>query len=317
MTRPSQHPLHQCICKAREYKQGTPHPSNLENIGRYFPEYLRTMETIYPYIRPPWWTLKANIHIDGNKDKAEKYHLQAISNPIPGHPTTHIYTDGSGINDGIGAAIFCPTSLYTEQRYLSTASESIVYAAELEAISMAITHVNELTTGLTNIRRPKTCCIFTDSQPAIKSLTKPKRQSEQEIIKRILDLIDKIHEAAPTYTIHLEWVPEHVGIEGNEKADQAAKQAATQKTNPLPKKTILKSARANAIYQSIKQQNQNEWNNGKKTAVPLRQMSNTITAKAKPPTHIYEKLGNKRKRIAWIARLRTGHCSLNQYLARF
>jgi len=77
-----------------------------------------------------------------------------------------------------------------------------------------------------------------------------------------------------------------VGIEGNEKVDQAAKRAATQKMNPLPKKTILKSARANAIYQLIKQQNQNDWNNGKKTAVPLHQMSNTITAKAKPPTHI-------------------------------
>jgi len=46
-------------------------------------------------------------------------------------------------------------------------------------------------------------------------------------------------------------------------------------------------------------------------------MTNTRTAKAKPPTHIYEKLGNKRKHIPWIARLRTGHCSLNQYLARF
>jgi len=87
--------------------------------------------------------------------------------------------------------------------------------------------------------------------------------------------------------------------------------------NPLPKKTILKSARANAIYQSIKQQNQNDWNNGKKTVVLLRQMSHTIMAKAKPSTHIYEKIGNKRKHIAWIAKLRTGHCSLNQYLARF
>ena len=89
-----------------------------------------------------------------------------------------------------------------------------------------------------------------------------------------------------------------MGIEGNEKVDQAAKRAATQKMNPLPKKTILKSARASAIYQSIKQQNQNDWNNGKKMVVPLRQMSNTIMAKAKLSTHIYEKIGNKRKHIA-------------------
>src|SRR5271170_3543600 len=36
-----------------------------------------------------------------------------------------------------------------------------------------------------------------------------------------------------------------------------------------------------------------------------------------PSTHIYNQLGNKRRQIAWIARLRTGHCSLNQYLERF
>ena len=33
-------------------------------------------------------------------------------------------------------------------------------------------------------------------------------------------------------------------------------------------------------------------------------------------SRIYEQL-SKRKHIAWIARLRTGHCSLNTYLERF
>src|SRR5271154_5923199 len=37
----------------------------------------------------------------------------------------------------------------------------------------------------------------------------------------------------------------------------------------------------------------------------------------KPSIHIYNQLSNKRRQIAWIARLRTGHCSLNQYLERF
>jgi len=36
-----------------------------------------------------------------------------------------------------------------------------------------------------------------------------------------------------------------------------------------------------------------------------------------PSAHIYNQLGNKRRHIAWIARFRTGHCSLNQYLERF
>jgi hypothetical protein len=38
--------------------------------------------------------------------------------------------------------------------------------------------------------------------------------------------------------------------------------------------------------------------------------------RTKSSTGIYEQLC-KRKHIAWVARLRTGHCSLNTYLKRF
>ncbi len=38
---------------------------------------------------------------------------------------------------------------------------------------------------------------------------------------------------------------------------------------------------------------------------------------AKSTSRIYDELGNQRKDIAWIASLRMGHCSLNDYLHRF
>jgi hypothetical protein len=117
-----------------------------------------------------------------------------------------------------------------------------------------------------------------------------------------------------SYKLQLQRVPGHVGIEGNEKADQAAKEAATD-LQEGSWQTNLKSARSNAIYQAIKQQWQKEWENDRETARSLRHM--TKSSNTKPPSHIYDKLGNKRKHIAWIAQLRTGHCSLNQYLARF
>jgi hypothetical protein len=53
--------------------------------------------------------------------------------------------DGSGINEGIGAAMYSPTERYTQQRYLGTSSESMVYAGELEAILMAVTYAQDLT----------------------------------------------------------------------------------------------------------------------------------------------------------------------------
>ena len=296
-----------------------PFPSNLGNIAKHFPEYIREIETIQPHIRPPWWSLKATIRIDENKEKAEDHHSQTtahLTNPITEgpNPTTeiaHIYTDGSGINQGIGAAMYCHTTQHISLRHLGKETESMVYAGELEAIHMAITHAKELATEITG------CRIFTDSQPAIKSIAKPRRQSGQSIIKRILDEIEELQRTKSAYTLSFEWVPGHVGIEGNEKADEAAKKAATQ-TDPSesgPWQMTLKSARANAIHQAIKKECNKEWANGRKTATKLRQV--TKTTNVKPSAHIYETLGNKRKNIATIARLRTGHCSLNHYLHRF
>jgi hypothetical protein len=123
------------------------------------------LETIVPYIRPPWWSLKASIHIDIDKETAEAHHLQTI--PQLHNETAQFYTDGSGINDGIGAAMYCHTDQFVQQRYLGRSSESMVYAGELEAIYMAITHAKDLTQTETRI--------FSDSQPAMKSLAKPKR----------------------------------------------------------------------------------------------------------------------------------------------
>lgn len=159
--------------------------------------------------------------------------------------------------------------------------------------------------------------IFSDSQAAMKSLAKPKRQSGQEIIKRILDIIDALYITAPSHALQFEWVPGHVGIEGNEKADQAAKSAAIEKINPATQKIILKSARANEIHQAIEWEKQKQWMNGKGMANHLRNiMKRNITKQMKQSLGIYKKL-SKRKHIAWIARLRTGHCSLNNYLERF
>jgi hypothetical protein len=142
LTFPPQHPLHEWICKAREYRCGLSHLSNLENIARYFPECMYQLETILPYIKPPWWSLKADIRIDKDKDTAETHHLQTIPNLNP--LTTLIYTDGSEINGGIGAAMYCYTSQQVEKRYLGKESESMVYAGELEVIHMAIIHANKL-----------------------------------------------------------------------------------------------------------------------------------------------------------------------------
>ena len=43
--------------------------------------------------------------------------------------------------------------------------------------------------------------------PQSKQSTYPKCKSEMYVIKEILDSIDRIYEAKPNCTIHIEWVP--------------------------------------------------------------------------------------------------------------
>ena len=76
----------------------------------------------------------------------------------------------------------------------------------------------------------------------------------------------------------------------------------------------LQSARANTIHQMIKTEWQTQWNTGKNTACQLRNI--TKATNSSTGHQLYQSLGNNRKHIAWIARLRTGHCSLNHYLHR-
>ena len=106
--------------------------------------------------------------------------------------------------------------------------------------------------------------IFTDNQSAIQTIETPKQQSGQYIIESILDKIDGIHEAKPTSNIHIEWVPGHKDIEGNEQADQAAKTAATLSTTPP--NTKMKSAQNRSIQTMTKTKWKTEWKTGKENA---------------------------------------------------
>jgi hypothetical protein len=140
-----------------------------------------------PLISPPWWSLKATIHIDIDKETAEAHHL-CTNNQVYSEAAL-FYTDGSGINDGIGAPVYCHSDQTIQQSYLGGSSESMVYPGELEAILIAVTHATDLTQIKTRI--------FSDSQAAMRSLAKPRCQSGQAIIERILNVIDTIFLSIP------------------------------------------------------------------------------------------------------------------------
>ena len=142
------------------------------------------METIQPYICPPWWIPITRIDISSNKKEAKKRHDERIQDPN----TISIYTDGSGIDGQIGAAAFCPTTSETRQQYIGTESSHNVYAAELAAIKIAVDIIQSAPQSY------KKCIIYTDSQSAIKSTAKPGQQSGQSILASVIDAFESLQQ---------------------------------------------------------------------------------------------------------------------------
>jgi ribonuclease HI len=140
------------------------------------------------------------------------------------HIATHvdtvcIYTDGSKTSDGVGFAYVSPLQQYSRriQDYAS------VYVAELLAIQSAVRH---------GCQYPHhTIVVATDSRSAILALNtfRPKNQ----LVRDIRNQIAHCHKE-----VFLCWVPSHVGVPGNERADSLARSAIDNEVRsfiPLPR----------------------------------------------------------------------------------
>ena len=129
------HPLQEWLASAMRTRTAqNPFQTNLENILQQFPHMTETIETIEPYIRPPWWTPKVEIKIDITKDKAksqyyEKQHEKSTA--------ALIYTDGSGIKGKIGAAIYDATINEVRHQHLGKDTQYNVFTVEMAALQLA------------------------------------------------------------------------------------------------------------------------------------------------------------------------------------
>ena len=123
--------------------------------------------------------------------------------------STPIYTDGSKDNDRVGCGLII-NNLAIKQRLPSNAS---IFTAEVTAIDLALDTIAESDDGH--------FIIFSDSLSVLLSLHNKKMDNPL-----ILQLLQKLHYLSCAHkTIHLCWIPSHIGIRGNEAADMAAKES--------------------------------------------------------------------------------------------
>ena len=160
------------------------------------------------------------------------------------HPTVHIYTDGSKSTEGVGFAAVFPNTT----RGGRLTREASIFTAEL---------------------RNKCCCAgnlegnhrwqsvhnFFDSRSALLALRSD--SSLSPILAETKELIQRAEE--DNIIIDLCWVPGHVNVRGNEKADAVAKDAALRALT-APHKAIPHTDMRRPLREAITNGWHRKWN---------------------------------------------------------
>ena len=137
-----------------------------------------------------------------------------------------IYTDASKTTSGrVGIGCYIQSTLTTpEYVFEARLTDGVsVYTGEMTAVKLAVEKVLmlESTTQHTKF------AVFTDSLSTAKTSISGRANSRPALYAEILDLI---HTVRGRVRIILVWLPSHIGIAGNEKADRLASLGTTRPT---------------------------------------------------------------------------------------
>ena len=192
----------------------------------------------------------------------------------------HIYTDGSKMDIKAAAAAVCPGVTLTS-RLPDNAS---IFSAEAKAILLAMTYI-ETSNRVNHV-------IFSDSKSVLQAIFE--QNWDNPLINQTLT---KLNLLMHNKSIILCWIPSHVGILGNDKADTAAKHAL--KLNPTPLPIPYTDLKAKIHLDAIISW-QTEWN---------LQINNKLHAINPTINQTTDLFLNRRDEII-ITRLRLGHSYL-------
>jgi ribonuclease HI/exonuclease III len=268
---------------------------------------IEDQEVIPPFLVPPWWQGPI-VRIASCAKTARTQHKEFLKHPSN---SLFVYTDGSGINNHVGAAAVSPLTRCTKLAYMGDSETSTVYAAELQGIRLALQIADE---DAERGNKKDRLIIFTDNQAAIRTFQKPTGKSGAYIVADAIQLIDKLQGDRET-RVELRWVPAHTGIWGNEAADRAAKRAAKQNVgagqneNAMQTRTYHLQA---TLKTWVKRQTRAEWTNSWKTETRGR-----TTFKHTPqPSHKILRLhhGLKKWQSALLIQMRTEKIGLRDFL---
>ncbi|GFU62247.1 putative RNA-directed DNA polymerase from transposon X-element [Trichonephila clavipes] len=138
------------------------------------------------------------------------FHRSKYSKYIP------VYTDGSKTAEHVGCGVVFNNTILSFTLHNSMS----VFSAELTAILVALQHIL--------ISNHRHFCVYTDSMSALESLHFLTEHRHPTVIEILLRKLER-----KSFNIFFSWVPGHVGILGNEQADNAARSMSDPMQRPV------------------------------------------------------------------------------------
>lgn len=198
---------------------------------------------------------------------------------------TKVFTDGSKNLTGTGCGF---TDTKRKKDYIFPMHKmTSIYTAELYCILQALVYINR-------IDAPNSI-IFTDSLSSLQIInqTYPKNQ----LVMQIQQIIHNI--LINNRYITLFWIPSHIGISGNELADDLANRAANLNSENDQTSTITSSDATNAMQRMLSRKWEIEW----------REDNDSKLRAYKPYTQRYTTQYSRKHQLA-ITRTLIGHCKI-------
>ena len=218
------------------------------------PEDTDVRQVVLPSL-PPWEKspiqlkpeLSEYIQKDYSNDHIKAVAISTIQEEYPCH--LKIYTDGSKFTESTSAAMWIPCLGVAESWKLDLGVDRSIMGAELFAIKQVL---NWLILNQPLIQS-QSVVILTDSRSGIMALESHRKRSCSYTTNQILNLADILRDSEVKLTI--QWVPSHVGLMGNERADELAKAAHNMPTtikaplDPMEMKSKTKATRKRRCQQ--------------------------------------------------------------------
>ena len=241
------------------------------------------------YDIPPWELSYPTVNLTlTSKPKSEtlgsdyRQHFLEINDSYENNNFTAIYTDGSKSNDYVSASVVSSVDIFK----VNLPTESSIFTAEAVALKLAVQHIQSQT-----LRRT---VIYSDSLSCLQTLKH--KNLEHPIIREIVHILTYLKDVGSQ--IEFCWIPSHIGIKGNEKADSIAKRVIDHKLYEIK---LPFSDFKPRIFNYVNSLFQTKWNDCCRNK--LHEINDTF----RPSLKMYSE---NRKEDIILTRLRIGHSRL-------